>query len=536
MEASAWPALLAGTILLALAAGCGLWWLEEQHWYFVILVPSFAAVLIGFALAAIVALTHCRQTLAAAAAGVCAGILMLAAHYYFGMVHDLPPGHAHRLDLLARYIVARLETDVEEKVGAPRPANAPPKQPSLFGNSLRLSIELICAMVLAASLPASRARRPYVADVAQWMSKEERRLPPGLYRDFRTALASGSLGAFVERVKADAAALSKAGQGKRYGSFVLEYLCHPDTSPLEYPIYVTFINDVANVFDMVFRSRNALRQVPLEHAEVADVRPLFPRLDHLLAGFQARAETPAAVAVAPGRAVPVPLAGREAVIREVDGGGTVQSGNFLLMINLLGLVPLITFFGGFALMVAGGWGLSRGWATATASLCICIGGLSFAEGAVQAIFYSGLLEVWYSRRRLMNTLVLRADPIVAVNSPDVEMVNLTLRENWAAVKLDVRDDIGLLELDDERRELRIEGDKRRYWVPLDAVVSCAPECFYHPLDKQMSTPYWYVRLVVPLAGRNQELLFSPTFRDWCPRTGANRQLLAADLCRRIRPV
>ena len=131
--------------------------------------------------------------------------------------------------------------------------------------------------------------------------------------------------------------------------------------------------------------------------------------------------------------------------------------------------------------------------------------------------------------------MLRPDPIVAVSSPDVEMVNLTVRENWVQVKLDVRDDIGLLEIDDKRRELRIEGDKRRYWVPLDAVVSCQPERFYHPLDKQLANPYWYVRLVVPVAGRERELLFAPTFRDWRPRTGANRQLLAADLCRRIKP-
>jgi hypothetical protein len=535
MSPSAWPALLAATSLLALIAGCGLWWLEEQHWYFVILVPSIAAVLVGFALAAVVALTHCRQPLVAAAAGVITTVLMMAAHYYFGMIHELPPGQAHRLDLLPRYIVARLETDVEEEVGAPRPANAPPRNPSLFGNSVRLSIELICAMILAASLPASRARRPYVPDLGQWMTKEERRLPPGLFGDFRTALESGSLAAFVRRMKADASALSKAGQGKRYGSFVLEYVSHPDMSPLEYPVYVTFINDVANVFDMVFRSRNALRQIPLELAEVAQVRPLFPRLDHSLAGFLARAETLAAAAGETGRAGPAPRAGHEAVIRDVDGGGTVQCGSFLLMINLLGLVPLITFFGGFALVVAGGWGLTRGWEIAAGILCIGAGLLLFAEGAVQAMFYGGLFEIWYSRSRLMNALVLRPDPIVAVNSPDVELVNLTLRENWTRVKLDVRDDIGLLELDDQRRELRIEGDKRRYWVPLDAVISCQPECFYHMLDKQMSTPYWYVRLLVPIAGNQEELLFSPTFRDWRPRTGTNRQLLAAALCRRIKP-
>jgi hypothetical protein len=167
------------------------------------------------------------------------------------------------------------------------------------------------------------------------------------------------------------------------------------------------------------------------------------------------------------------------------------------------------------------------------SACVVVGVLSFLEGAIQAQSYSGLLETWYARRRLMNILVLRPDPIVAVNNPDAEMVNLTKRENWIKVQLDVQDDVGLLEIDGKRRELRIEGDKRRYRVPLEAIVSCQPECFHHPLDKQLQNQYWYVRLVVPVDGREEELLLALAFRDWRRRTNANRQLLASQLCRRL---
>jgi hypothetical protein len=391
----------------------------------------------------------------------------------------------------------------------------------------------MCAVILAASVPAVRARRPYVPELGQWMSREERRLPAGLFDDFHQALNAGSLAGFARRMKADSAALAKAALAKNYSSCVIEYVRHPRTSPVEFPVYITFINNAASPFEVFKRGRNSLRQVLLAKSEVVALRSLFPRLDDILTGFQVDSGKSAVTGPEPAHPLPERARGREAVIREVEGGGTLRTGAFLLIINLLGLVPLVTFFGGLALIVAGGWGFFHGWETAATVTCVAVGILSFLEGSIQAKYFSGLLETWYSRRRLMNTLVLRPDPIVAVNGPDAEMVNLTRRENWIKVQLDVRDDIGLLEIDDKRRELRIEGDKRRYQVPIDAVISCQPECFYHPIDKQLTSQYWYVRLVVPVDGREQELLFAPSFADWRPRTNANRQILAANLARRI---
>ncbi len=101
------------------------------------------------------------------------------------------------------------------------------------------------------------------------------------------------------------------------------------------------------------------------------------------------------------------------------------------------------------------------------------------------------------------------------------------------MKLDVRDDVGILAFDDKRREIRIEGDKRRYVIALEAIRESRPECFHHPLDKQLVNQYWYVRLLVLVDGEQRELLFSPTLTDWRPRTNENRRLAAEELCERI---
>jgi hypothetical protein len=112
-------------------------------------------------------------------------------------------------------------------------------------------------------------------------------------------------------------------------------------------------------------------------------------------------------------------------------------------------------------------------------------------------------------------------------------VNFTCRENWITVKLDVRDDIGLLLIDDRRRELRVEGDKRRYVIPRAAIGECVTECFHHPIDKQLLNQYWYVRLCVRLPGEQHELLLAPSFTDWRPRTNETRRLASEELCRQI---
>jgi hypothetical protein len=224
---------------------------------------------------------------------------------------------------------------------------------------------------------------------------------------------------------------------------------------------------------------------------------------------------------------------REAVIRDVDRGGTLRTGNFLLAVNLLGCVPLAAIFGGMGLMATGICGWMHTWSVLAGLICVTSGMLAFASGVFQAKQYAGLLEGWYARRRLLAILALRPDPIVAVNNPAAEMVNMTRRENWEKVQLDVRDDVGLLEIDPKRGELRIEGDVRRYTVPCASIVACQPECFHHPLDKQMHTQYWYVRFLVRTAGAEHELLIAPAFHDLRARTNANRLLAADDLAGRI---
>ena len=530
MRAGWWPVLIIGAFLLAIVFGGLLHWLLQRGWYLVILVPSAAGLVLGVLISVFVALAHCRRPVTAGAVGAMAGLAMYLGSFYFGMLGQLPPGNAWRLDLLPGYIAVRLRTDVGRAIGRPNPG----RQPSFSANCVAFSIELALTMCMAAAAPALRARRSYVPELGQWMAREERRLPAGLLPEFSRAFEAAGLREFAQWVLRDPKALAQAQIARHYGSCVLEYVRHPRRSPLEFPVYLTFVDDAANWIDAAFR-RRGIRQLQIEPAEVAALRGLFSNLDRILAGFQVGNDGRASSReqVEASREPMSPAIGREATIRDVPDGGTLRSGRFLLAINLLGLIPLVTFFGGIVLIAMGAWGWSHGWGAAAGLAWMLVGALSFVAGAVQAKQYSGLLEGWYARRGLKAILALRGDAIVPAGDSDAETVNMTRRENWIKVQVDVRDDIGLLAIDEKRRELRIEGDKRRYRIPSDSIVACEPECMHHPLDKRLQNQYWYVRLLVRAEGAERELMFAPIFKDWRPRTNENRRLVAEQLCRRI---
>jgi hypothetical protein len=527
--------LVSGSLLAAGSAAWLLNWLFQRQWYLVILVPALAALLVGLAIAALVAVARCRQPVTAALVGALAGLILYLGQYHFAMLEQLPPGNVHRLDLLPRYILFRLQTDIEQKLG-PQAPNAPPPQPSINSNSVRFGIELILCVVFAATVPWRRAGRPWFVEAGKWAAREERRFPVGTQSLFELAFETQTLDEFVHRVQTDIAGQKKAATARTYATCELFYLRHPGISPRDYPVYLTFINNAANPIEML-RRRGPLRLVELGDAEVASLRPLFPNLDRILSGFPSKqgSNDPSPASEGPADTLRRSVPRQGAVVRDVPGGGTFSSGQFLLFVNLLGLIPLVTFFGGLALVAVGVWGLWRGWSGATSLGCIVTGIASFAIGSIHATRYSGLLEAWYARHRLLGILERRPDAIVEVRDHDAKplMVNFTRRETWVAVKLDVRDDVGILEIDEKRREIKVEGDKRRYVIPVTSIRECRPECFHHPLDKQLLNQYWYVRLLMLVDGEERELLFSPSLTDWRPRTNENRRRAAEELCERI---
>jgi len=94
-------------------------------------------------------------------------------------------------------------------------------------------------------------------------------------------------------------------------------------------------------------------------------------------------------------------------------------------------------------------------------------------------------------------------------------------------------DLLLMKINENRKEILLEGDSDRYRIPVATITSCEPQCFFHPLDKQHQNELWTVRLMTTVEEGVRELLLSMNLGGWLPRTNARRRALAQKTCDRI---
>jgi hypothetical protein len=102
----------------------------------------------------------------------------------------------------------------------------------------------------------------------------------------------------------------------------------------------------------------------------------------------------------------------------------------------------------------------------------------FTTGAavvvVSSIFglaFPNLLAGRYISSIARRAISSRRDAIVRPGDGSV-FVEVVPRANWNRMMLENAADIGFLAVDTERREIRFEGDKERYRIPAEAIISC----------------------------------------------------------------
>ena len=76
-------------------------------------------------------------------------------------------------------------------------------------------------------------------------------------------------------------------------------------------------------------------------------------------------------------------------------------------------------------------------------------------------------------------MVTNTPILVEPNDPDALFVEVVPKLNWGKAMLENASDIGLLLVDQARREVRFEGDKERWRVPAASITSCEIEKFVH---------------------------------------------------------
>ena len=225
--------------------------------------------------------------------------------------------------------------------------------------------------------------------------------------------------------------------------------------------------------------------------------------------------TPAAVA----EVTPVPEPFRQ----------RVRGPNYKLIVNLIEVHPLISFFGGGALAGLGIWQLTeQNWPLGIPLLVV---GLPIAcWGVYVALCCSTATSNRWIERRLRYEISQRGDSLVDPRDPESMYVSLIPREHFSQVRWTYASDLLLLKIDTARREVLLEGDSDRYRIPVDALARCdvRPFTIIDP-----NKEFWCLRLVVHFEEEKRELLLNPSHANWLPSSNASRQRVAAKLRREI---
>jgi len=164
-------------------------------------------------------------------------------------------------------------------------------------------------------------------------------------------------------------------------------------------------------------------------------------------------------------------AGPMVQVTDVDDAavGRVTSTGFLLFLN--GIILFLALSPWVAIVV-GGYLWTDGNHTAALSL-IGVG----AVGVALLMFPSSTFPEWpcnrWMCRRLLRAIRKRRRSIVSPNDPEARIVDLIPKSNWHTVKLENAVDIMLVRV--TREALLMEGDRKRYQIPAQAIARCYVE-------------------------------------------------------------
>jgi len=121
-------------------------------------------------------------------------------------------------------------------------------------------------------------------------------------------------------------------------------------------------------------------------------------------------------------------------------------------------------------------------------------------------------------RKTKNAFEFRANPAVDLHNPELAFVDIVPRINWGKQMLENATDIGFLEMSESKRALLFEGDRERYFIPVESILEVKHESWAALVQHQLqSAPTLHHHIVVraQTAGGPWETWFSrrqDTFR------------------------
>ena len=457
---------LLGLVAAGLAVGVVLELLIDYLLYVGLLYTLVGAMALGGTVSLAVRGGHCRNRLAASAAGVLVGSVAYASFFHIDHCWRRN-GQWSAVDSLPDYVDFRMQTDEmiwHGKGYEVRPAKAGqvanlqmPGEQRL--NWLNFAVEIGMFAFVPLFFGFRMAGRPYSEQSGRWLERAQIVTTPDAIPELLDALRRGQLAEWAKRPQPLVAPNAPRGQ-------ISVWYC--PAQPDEEPEWLAYL------------SVGDLKHLRLEPEEAAALLPMFPGLLELAVPESARHSTPAPSysdrSTARISRIPEPHAGRL-----LTPAHAVVANALVLCYQMIPLILVFVHIGIVGVLVNF---VGNG-----------INGAVVAVYAIGGIFVPLFLMRWlfrghanfpinsrYYRWLLRRHLADRPEPLVTFGDPHACFVELVPRTSWGKVVLESAADIGLIAVDSQRRELRFEGDRERWQVPAEAIVNCTVELMPGPVS------------------------------------------------------
>jgi hypothetical protein len=494
------PWLLAAFVVAAILAE-GMAFLFSIGQYYIFFVPLIAAVCVFGMITLAVNKGHCRSVWIGGLAGLCAGVVLYVGYFYFGMIHDFGPIAAGHPEVLPKYIRLRMRVERTHDVGDSHHDDDEQKAPTAgntYANWGRDAFEFGLVLLITTGAGLKRARKPYCETCRRWMTREFTQFNPGIAANLMESLRNGS-------ARSLAALCAEAPFATIPNLSLAADFCPSmkDGRSRDCATYVSakFINTAPKgaVFDTFEQSKGKMlvRGLQLNPDELAALAPRFKV-------FETVAGRSAVTALMPEPPAEDAVGDKSIIYAEITPAPADQSGQVLsrktkIIANLFSFALLIGFFAGMGLMLGGIFLAfpdhppAEGISPATKLLGIILitfGGMWLCVSMAITFIDSSMVGTRYARKVLLQELSRRTSLMVDPNDPDAIFVESVPKMNWGKMMLDNAGDVGLLVVDQQKREIRFEGDKERWRIPAAAITYSQFEVFVQQ-QGHSKTKYYY---------------------------------------------
>jgi hypothetical protein len=506
------PGLAVTAGLAVVMAGC-LFFAFQSGFYLILIAPLLATFPVAGVWYIVLTRSRCRNRAVAVGTSVVLALLLYLGYYYVGLVQIIGIANAGRIDLLPNYVRFRMKTDVARDAHHMGDRNRPqaPAGPDVVRQAFNwcfFGLELLTVTGTLIGAGAKASSKAFCEACGRWMKSETLVLLPGLGAPLWDSLQRGDF-AEVESVGLTRTAAQNAAgcqvtidycpECPAENSSPAVYLTLKDlagsgqggaTAPGEGPITRLIVppalrsGGVDGLRTLVDRA--ALR--PKEIGALAVALPGLRKTIEAQPNLFAEAQSAVRDIQREQRSPLTEWTKRVAAFEPVEPG---DAGQVLTPKNaaLQTLIGVVSQLGGLALVLGTGiWAALDPQPPVWVSGLLVIGAIGcLILNLIWVLCYPRFLTARFMLRQTRRAFEKRSGLAVDLNNPDLIFVDIIPRTNWGKAMLENASDIGFLQLDRERRELIFEGDRERYWIPVESILDVQHEFWSDSIQHQFQS-------------------------------------------------